>query len=294
MYATSKNTMPQRSLASQMCVICLHLTQRFLTLRFLFGLFTGIFFTIIIYHRNESVVDKQPHFRADQSKFEYEKNQLLPDDVSVKTSAGWNSSWDGLKRETSALRHLYLIRHGQYFDNAQSLSEMKLTILGREQLKYTGIRLNQMNIQFNRLIHSGMVRALESATIINEQLDQKLTLIQDANLTEGLPVAPVPYAGISQRDVDSYGDKARIDAAFATYFHRARHNQPRETHDILVFHANLLRYFICKVMQFPTQAWLRMTLNHGSITQITILSDGSIIMKSMGDSGFIPANKVTF
>ncbi|CAF1040100.1 unnamed protein product [Adineta ricciae] len=270
MYATSKNTMPQRSLASQMCVICLHLTQRFLTLRFLFGLFTGIFFTIIIYHRNESVVDKQPHFRADQSKFEYEKNQLLPDDVSVKTSAGWNSSWDGLKRETSALRHLYLIRHGQYFDNAQSLSEMKLTILGREQLKYTGIRLNQMNIQFNRLIHS------------------------DANLTEGLPVAPVPYAGISQRDVDSYGDKARIDAAFATYFHRARHNQPRETHDILVFHANLLRYFICKVMQFPTQAWLRMTLNHGSITQITILSDGSIIMKSMGDSGFIPANKVTF
>ena len=107
-----------------------------------------------------------------------------------------------LKRETSASRHLYLIRHGQYFDNAQSLSEMKLTILGREQLKYTGIRLNQMNIQFNRLIHSGMVRALESATIINEQLDQKLTLIQDANLTEGLPVARVPYAGISQRDVD--------------------------------------------------------------------------------------------
>ena len=86
--------MPQKSLVSQMCVICLHLTQRFLTLRFLFGLFTGIFFTIIIYHRNEPV-DKQPQFRADQSKFEYEKNQGLTDDVSVKSSSGWNSSWDG-------------------------------------------------------------------------------------------------------------------------------------------------------------------------------------------------------
>ncbi|UJR15204.1 hypothetical protein I4U23_002163 [Adineta vaga] len=294
MYTTSKNSLQQKSLVSQMCVICLHLTQRFLTVRFFVGLLTGIFCTIIIYRRHEPV--NKPHFRPDQSKFEYEKNRLPIDDFDIKSSSSssWNSSWDGLKRETTFSRHLYLIRHGQYFDNAQTLSEMKLTILGREQLKYTGIRLNQMNIQFNRLIHSGMVRAYESAGIINEQFDTKLPLIQDTNLTEGLPVAPVPYAGISQRDVDAYGDKARIDAAFATYFHRARQDQNRETHDILVFHANLLRYFICKIMQFPTQAWLRMTLNHGSITQIMILSDGSIIMKSVGDSGFIPANKVTF
>jgi phosphohistidine phosphatase SixA len=79
---------------------------------------------------------------------------------------------------------------------------MKLTILGKDQLEYTGKRLNQMNVQFDRLIHSGMVRAFESATIINEQLDSKLPLIEDKNLTEGLPVAPIPYAGISQRDVD--------------------------------------------------------------------------------------------
>lgn len=47
-------------------------------------------------------------------------------------------------------------------------------------------------------------------------------------------------------------------------------------------------------MQFPVQAWLRITLNHGSITQITILSDGSVLMKGVGDSGFIPSVKVTF
>ncbi len=79
---------------------------------------------------------------------------------------------------------------------------MKLTTLGKEQLVYTGKRLNQMNIQFDRIIHSGMVRAYESAMIINEQLDSKFQLIEDKNLTEGLPVAPIPYAGISQRDID--------------------------------------------------------------------------------------------
>ncbi|CAF0764597.1 unnamed protein product [Adineta steineri] len=279
-----------------MCVICAHLTQRILTLRFFAGVLTGIVFTIIFYHQKESI-DK-PKFRPDQSKFEYEKNQLPSEQIdrseSSSSSSIWNSSWDGLKKMSTYPRHLYLIRHGQYFDNAGSLNEMKLTILGKEQLKYTGMRLNQMNIQFNRLIHSGMVRAFESATIINEQLDTKLQLIKDANLTEGLPVAPIPYAGISQRDADAYGDRARIDTAFATYFHRAHNDQRKETHDIIVFHANILRYFICKIMQFPIQAWLRITLNHGSITQITILSDGSIVMKSVGDSGFIPSNKVTF
>ncbi|CAF2654894.1 unnamed protein product [Rotaria sp. Silwood2] len=292
MHTTPKNSIQQRSLVSQMCVICLHLTQRFLAVRFFLGLFTGIIFTTIIYRLNEPI-DK-PKFRPDQSKFEYEKNQLSFEDINTSQSSVWNSSWDGLKSETKWPRYFYLIRHGQYFDNARTLDEMKLTLLGKEQLEYTGKRLNQMNIRFDRIIHSGMVRAYESAVIINQQLDSKLELIEDKNLSEGLPVAPIPYAGISQRDVDAFGDKVRIDAAFATYFHRARRNQDKETHDIIVFHANILRYFICKVMQFPIQAWLRITLNHGSITQIAILSDGSVLMKSVGDSGFIPANKMTF
>ena len=47
-------------------------------------------------------------------------------------------------------------------------------------------------------------------------------------------------------------------------------------------------------MQFPPQGWLRLTLNHGSITQLSILGDGNVILKSIGDSGFIPSHKVTF
>jgi len=53
-------------------------------------------------------------------------------------------------------------------------------------------------------------------------------------------------------------------------------------------------YFLLRIMQFPVQAWLRITLNHGSITQLTILSDGSVILKTVGDSGFIPSTKITF
>ena len=93
MYATSKNAIQQPTLAAHMCIICLHLTQRFLTLRFLTGLLTGIVFTLILYHPKPAA-DK-PAFRADQSKFEYEKNQSPSDDGDPRRSSAWNSSWDG-------------------------------------------------------------------------------------------------------------------------------------------------------------------------------------------------------
>ncbi|CAM2720854.1 unnamed protein product [Rotaria socialis] len=275
-----------------LCFVQLAELKNISVAKFFVGLFMGIISTVIVYNLKEPI--EKPRFRPDQSKFEYEKNQQTFDDSNPSKPSIWNSSWDGFKSENKFPRHFYLIRHGQYFDNARTMEEMKLTLLGKEQLEYTGKRLNQTKTHFDRLIHSGMVRAFESAVIINQQFDSKLDLIEDKSLSEGLPVAPIPYAGINQRDIETYGDRARIDGAFAKYFHRARSDQNKETHDIIVFHANILRYFICKIMQFPVEAWLRITLNHGSITQITILSDGGIVLKTIGDSGFIPANKVTF
>lgn len=92
MYATTKNSLQQKALFSQMCIICLHLTQRFLTIRFFAGLFTGILFTVIFYQgRAPSQTLK---FRPDQSKFEYEKNQFASVDVDPSKASIWNNSWD--------------------------------------------------------------------------------------------------------------------------------------------------------------------------------------------------------
>lgn len=90
------------------------------------------------------------------------------------------------------VRHLYLVRHGQYFDIAPNLLKMVLTPLGREQLEYTGKHLNTWNMTFDRIIHSPMPRALESAMIINQQLDKKVEFIEDKDLAEGVPVTPFP------------------------------------------------------------------------------------------------------
>jgi hypothetical protein len=43
-----------------------------------------------------------------------------------------------------------------------------------------------------------------------------------------------------------YQDGARIEAAFRKYFHRAERSQETDSYEILVCHANVIRYFVCR------------------------------------------------
>ena len=43
-----------------------------------------------------------------------------------------------------------------------------------------------------------------------------------------------------------YQDTARIEAAFRKYFHRADIDQKEDTVDVIVCHANVIRYFVCR------------------------------------------------
>lgn len=51
------------------------------------------------------------------------------------------------------------------------------------------------------------------------------------------------------------------------------------------------RFF--RAMQFPPEAWLRLSLNHASITWLSILPSGRVILRSLGDSGHMPPKFVT-
>lgn len=77
------------------------------------------------------------------------------------------------KNTSKATRHLFLIRHGQYEIKAQLAEQMILTALGREQAELTGKRLSELRnkFKFNKLHHSTMVRAVETAQLIHNQLN---------------------------------------------------------------------------------------------------------------------------
>jgi len=242
------------------------------------------------------------------------------DDPSKPSGSQWWSNWDrrepvslvrpptknatdvelveydhALNKATpKASRHIILVRHGQYFDNGRIDKERFLTSLGREQADLTGKRLLSLDLPYTSLTSSTMVRAVETAKHINKHLPDLIT-DQDPILVEGAPVPPEPPIGSFRPENKFWVDGARIESAFRKYFHRADPTQTEDSFEVIVCHANVIRYFICRSLQFPSESWMRMCLAHGSLTLISIEPNGRVICEMMGDHGHMPTTEqITF
>jgi serine/threonine-protein phosphatase PGAM5 len=250
----------------------------------------------------------------------------------------WNYAWDlrepmksGEKKHQLKTRHIILIRHGQYEQEAAEDCQRVLTELGRRQAEYTGKRIAEMMsvpdlrniaagqdvdecagpIRIKAIHTSGMKRAQETASIIAahlEPLQKSITLTEpDAMLNEALPSPIIPMrhdVGTIEeiaKEVDENHD--RIELAFRKFFHRDDgndENQPNESEshhhefELIVCHANIIRYFLLRALQLPPEAWLRFSLFNCSITYLTIQPDGRVTVRLVGDTGHIPYHETTF
>jgi broad specificity phosphatase PhoE len=66
---------------------------------------------------------------------------------------------------------------------------------GREQAVNTGKRLNELTkkFKFTKLHHSDMIRAIETANLIRQELKlEDLSVSMDPFLAEGAPIPPEP------------------------------------------------------------------------------------------------------
>lgn len=222
----------------------------------------------------------------------------------------WNYNWDhrdiehgsqesasneenGVKKSGKASRHIILIRHGQYNLEGKSDDQRYLTELGREQARLTGLRLEELALPYTVMIHSNMTRAVETANIIRASLATVPLLPADGLLAEGPPIVPEPMV-VSWRPEYQYEQEgARIEAAFRKYFHRAAPEQTKDSYEIIVCHANVIRYFVCRALQFPPEAWLRLSLHHASLTHLVIRPDGRVHLRNLGEAGHFPVNMLT-
>ncbi|XP_077943685.1 serine/threonine-protein phosphatase PGAM5, mitochondrial isoform X2 [Gasterosteus aculeatus] len=193
-----------------------------------------------------------------------------------------------------ATRNILLIRHSQYNLSGTVDKERILTPLGREQADFTGKRLAALGLKYDIMIHSSMARATETANIISKHLaGPGVELVSCDLLREGAPIEPVPPVTHWKPDAVYHEDGARIEAAFRRYIHRADPKQKEDSYEIIVCHANVIRYFVCRALQFPPEGWLRMGLNNGSITWLTIRPSGRVALRTLGDAGFMPPDKLT-
>jgi len=64
--------------------------------------------------------------------------------------------------------------------------------------------------------------------------------------------------------------------------------------EIIVCHANVIRYFVCRALQIPPEAWLRLCTFNCSLTYLTIRPTGTVSCRMLGDVGHLPYGMTTF
>jgi hypothetical protein len=156
---------------------------------------------------------------------------------SYSTSHPWDFDWDKrahytklvsvdesgqpAKKKHKAVRHLLLVRHGQYNLKGETDQDRILTELGIKQAESTGRRLAELSLPLTSIVSSTMARAIQTSDLIRKFLPDNLKVLdQDVLLREGGPYPPEPRHRWAP-EVRYHDDGARIEAAFRRYFHRA-------------------------------------------------------------------------
>ncbi|XP_034478010.1 serine/threonine-protein phosphatase Pgam5, mitochondrial [Drosophila innubila] len=240
-----------------------------------------------------------------------DRRQAHTEHQHVEDSLGkghWCHNWDRREYQTSnvdsgqlaagaeepvALRHIVLVRHGEYKSTPDG---NRLTDLGRLQAHRTGQRLLEMGIAWDHVVASTMTRAQETAMIILKQINfDPLKMKRCELLPEGTPCPADPPQNRSACHVEQAyrRDGPRIEAAFRRYFFRASPEQKDDSYLLIIGHANVIRYLVCRALQFPPDAWTRFSLNHGSITWLTIWPTGYVTIRCLGDTGYMPVTELT-
>ena len=76
---------------------------------------------------------------------------------------------------------------------------------------------------------------------------------------------------------------------------RARSKQFRCEYDIVVCHANVIRYFVLRALQLPPEAWLRLGSFNGSFALLRISPlSGAVCLESFGNFGHLAPEETTF
>ncbi|RIH82995.1 phosphoglycerate mutase GpmB [Calidithermus terrae] len=180
-----------------------------------------------------------------------------------------------------APRFLYLIRHGQYETaNAPDERGGGLTELGKLQAQHTAERLRWLEVRC--IHHSSLRRASQTARILARGFPG-VPLRPSRLLWETIPVIPPGYEAQFGDRVPE-GAEEQAAQAFERYFKPAR--EPRL--ELIVAHGNLIRYFVCRALGLPPEAWLRMEMHHCGISQVVVLPDGRPHLIAHNDTGHLP------
>lgn len=193
--------------------------------------------------------------------------------------------------KTDGIRTVYLIRHGDYDhrDTRDPDVGRALVPLGIAQARLVAARLRSLPVGMTSLHCSTMTRARQTALVMQADFPE-LTVQQSRQIRECTPPS-------WRRDIMEGADparlsqcKSRLDEAFAVYF---APSPAADSHDIVVCHGNVIRYFVTKALRVSHLAWLGMTISNCSLTIVRVYPNGAMTLVAFNDVGHLPPNLQT-
>ena len=192
----------------------------------------------------------------------------------------------------NGIHYVYLVRHGEYeHDDADEDERVKngLDALGHEQARLVGQRLATLPVKFDRLISSQFLRARQTADDIGRIL--LMTPERDSLLNECEPTSDDSRRMAEETPADLVScDSARV-RAWRRYFVPT---PKRDTYDLLVCHAHVIRWTLMRALGADTRHWPDQDAANAALTIIAVRPDSSVRLVTYNDTGHIPVSKQTW
>uniref|UniRef100_A0AAV1UXF9 Serine/threonine-protein phosphatase PGAM5, mitochondrial n=1 Tax=Peronospora matthiolae TaxID=2874970 RepID=A0AAV1UXF9_9STRA len=211
-------------------------------------------------------------------------------------------------------KHLILVRHGHYVNaHVQRASDTQqvLSQMGRQQAALTGKHLRAVHNRVPTrhdvsIYHSDMTRAVETAGIIAGDFGE-VAMSPSSLLREGWPGKPYSSAfdvgeTATARASDVMQEQTQVDVkrmekAFQWFFDdsmNAQEENNEESYCILVCHANLIRFFLCRALGVnPATTWGHFEVNHCGVTRIDVCATRPIKVVAVNETGHLPQSLIT-
>ena len=203
------------------------------------------------------------------------------------------ASRDGLGADTppASVRYVYLIRHGDYDrdDAADDRVANGLNGLGHEQSRLLGARLAGLPVKINTLVSSNYTRARDTAAEISSILG--IPVVEDSLLHECTPSSDRADFMRSHKADEVAACDANLQAAWTRYM---RPSPDADSHNVLVCHGNVIRWFVSRALSMDTKHWGAMDIGNGSLTVLAVRADGSTRLVLYSDVGHLPVAKQTW
>eukprot|EP00522_Entomoneis_paludosa_P019059 CAMPEP_0172448912 /NCGR_PEP_ID=MMETSP1065-20121228/7799_1 /TAXON_ID=265537 /ORGANISM="Amphiprora paludosa, Strain CCMP125" /LENGTH=430 /DNA_ID=CAMNT_0013200505 /DNA_START=9 /DNA_END=1301 /DNA_ORIENTATION=- len=81
--------------------------------------------------------------------------------------------------------------------------------------------------------------------------------------------------------------------SYSSSYH-SEHVDHEHEFEVIVGHGNIIRYFFCRALQLPPEAWLRISTFNCSITYLIIYPNGYVSCRMLGDVGHLGYDSTTF